>query len=79
MNQIKFERTRTSNYIVIYSLYLYFLGLSLRSTSKSLIIFGDYKRSYVSVSNWIQRFGSCQTYKRKFELNKEVNNYIKLT
>ena len=65
MNQIKFERTRTSNYIVMYSLYLYFLGLSLRNTSKALVIFRDGKRSYVSIWNWIQRFGSCQIYKRK--------------
>ena len=49
----------------MYSLYLYFLGLSLRNTSKALIIFKDDKRSYVSVWNWIQRFGSCQIYKRK--------------
>ena len=46
-------------------LYLYFLGLSLRNTSKALTIFKDQKRSYVSVWNWIQRFGSCQIYKRK--------------
>ncbi len=49
----------------MYSLYLYFLGLSLRNTSKALTIFRDDKRSYVSVWNWIQRFGSCQIYKRK--------------
>jgi putative transposase len=30
-----------------------------------LTIFKDKKRSYVSVWNWIQRFGSCQIYKRK--------------
>ncbi|HLN35247.1 MAG TPA: DDE-type integrase/transposase/recombinase [Nitrososphaeraceae archaeon] len=47
----------------MYSLYLYFLGLSLRNTSKALTIFRDRKRSYVSVWNWIQRFGSCQIYK----------------
>ena len=49
----------------MYSLYLYFLGLSLRNTSKALIIFKDEQRSYVSVWNWIQRFGSSQIYKRK--------------
>ena len=49
----------------MYSLYLYFLGLSLRNTSKALIIFKDDKRSYVSVWNWIQRFGSCNIYKQK--------------
>ena len=50
----------------MYSLYLYFLGLSLRNTSKALFIFRDKKRSYVSVLwNWIQRFGSYPVYKRK--------------
>ena len=49
----------------MYSLYLYFLGLSLRNTSKALTIFKDQKRSYVSIWNWIQRFGSLPIYKRK--------------
>ena len=62
---IRFERNKTSTVIVMYSLYLYFLGLSLRNTSKALIIFKDQKRSHVSVWNWIQRFGSYQIYKRK--------------
>ncbi len=62
---ITFERKRTSSILVMYSLYLYFLGLSLRNTSKALVIFKDKKRSYVSVWNWIQRFGSFQIYKRK--------------
>ena len=62
---IRFERNKTSTVIVMYSLYLYFLGLCLRNTSKALIIFKDDKRSYVSVWNWIQRFGSCNIYKRK--------------
>ena len=62
---IRFERNRTSTIVIMYSLYLYFLGLSLRNTSKALTIFKDNKRSYVSVWNWIQRFGSLQIYKRK--------------
>ena len=60
-----FERNRTSTFIIMYSLYLYFLGLSLRNTSKALEPFKDERRSYVSVWNWIQRFGSYQLYKRK--------------
>jgi putative transposase len=60
-----FERNRTSTVIVMYSLYLYFLGLSLRNTSKALVIFRDKSRGYVSIWNWIQRFGSSQIYKRK--------------
>ncbi|HJT85332.1 MAG TPA: DDE-type integrase/transposase/recombinase [Nitrososphaeraceae archaeon] len=62
---IRFERNRTSTFVIMYSLYLYFLGLSLRNTSKALIIFKDDKRSHVSVWNWIQRFDSLQIYKRK--------------
>ena len=62
---IRFERNRTSTFVIMYSLYLYFLGLSLRNTFKALIIFKDEKRSHVSVWNWIQRFGSLQIYKRK--------------
>ena len=62
---ITFERKKTSTIVVMYSLYLYFLGLSLRNTSKALVIFRDEKRSYVSIWNWIQRFGSSQIYKRK--------------
>ena len=55
--KIRFERNITSTVIVMYSLYLYFLGLSLRNTSKALVIFRDVNmRSYVSVWNWIQRF-----------------------
>ena len=62
---LQFVRNRTSTIKVMYSLYLYFLGLSLRTTSKALTIFRDEKRSCVSVWNWIQRFNSCQFYRRK--------------
>jgi transposase-like protein len=63
--QIRFERNRTSTIVIMYSLYLYFLGLSLRNTSKALTIFKDQKRSYVSIWNWIQSFGEYPIYKRK--------------
>jgi hypothetical protein len=38
---IRFERNRTATIVIMYSLYLYFLGLSLRNTSKALTIFKD--------------------------------------
>jgi hypothetical protein len=38
-----FERNRTFTFIVMYSLYLYFLGLSLRNTSNALEPFKDQK------------------------------------
>ena len=60
----------------MYSLYLYFLVLSLRHTSKALVVFRDEKRSHVVVWNWIQRFGSYQIYKRRrvtaFIINETV-------
>ena len=63
--QIIFEKNRTSTIVIMYSLYFYFLGLSLRNTSNALIIFKDSKRSHVSVWNWIQRFAEYRIYKRK--------------
>jgi putative transposase len=63
--KFRFERDKTFTVIVMYSLYLYFLGLSLHNTSKALVIFKEEKRSYVSVCNWVQRFGSSQIYKHK--------------
>ena len=63
--KFRFERDKTFTVIVMYSLYLYFLGLSLHNTSKALVIFKDEKRSYVSVCNWVQRFDSSQIYKHK--------------
>ena len=59
-----FERNRTLTFIVMYSLYLYFLGLSLRKTSNALEPFKNQQRSYVSIWNWIQRFGSSQIYNK---------------
>ena len=62
---LRFVRNKTSTIIVIYSLYLYFLGLNLRNTSKALTIFSEEKRSHLSVWRWFQRFDSCQFYRRK--------------
>ena len=49
-----FERNRTKPFLIRYALYLYFLGLSLRSTSKAIEPFEA--RSYVAVWYWIQEF-----------------------
>jgi hypothetical protein len=48
-----FERDRTRPYLIRYALYLYFLGLSLRNTSKALEPF--IARSYVAIWYWIHR------------------------
>jgi putative transposase len=56
----------------MYSLYLYFLGLSLRNTSKALEPFKGQNRSHVAVWNWIQRFGSLQIYNK----NRRISAFI---
>jgi len=58
-----FERNRTSSFLILYALYLYFLGLSLRSTSKALEPFVD--RSYVAIWYWIQEFNPSDVFPNK--------------
>jgi putative transposase len=48
------KRNRTPLKYIDYGLYLYFLGLSYRNTSKALAQF--VKRSHVAVWKWIQRY-----------------------
>jgi transposase-like protein len=58
-----FERERTSAEVIMYALYLYFLGLSFRSTSKAIQPFGeDGRRSHVAVWKWVQRFDPKRLY-----------------
>ena len=59
-----FERNRTRPFIIRYALYLYFLGLSLRNTSKALEPFVD--RSYVAmIWYWIQEFNPKDVFPNK--------------
>lgn len=48
----------------MYALYLYFLGLSFRSTSKALDPFVE-KRSHVAVWNWVQLFNPNRFYLKR--------------
>ncbi|MGD9535047.1 MAG: DDE-type integrase/transposase/recombinase [Candidatus Nitrosocosmicus sp.] len=48
------KRNRTPLKYIGYGLYLYFLGLSYRNTSKALAQF--VKRSHVAIWKWIQRY-----------------------
>ncbi len=47
-------RKRTSIEDIVYSLHLYFLGLSLRNTSKAISRF--VKRSHTAIRDWIQKY-----------------------
>jgi putative transposase len=50
-----FQRKRTDPRVVLYALYLYFLGLSFRGVSRALEPF-DEGRSHTAVWNWVQRY-----------------------
>ncbi len=56
------KRERTPTEVVMYSLYLYFLGLSFRSTAKAIEPFVDGGRSYVAVWYWVQDIQPKQLY-----------------
>jgi transposase-like protein len=58
-----FERNRTRPFLIRYELYLYFLGLSLRSTSKASEPFVD--RSYIAIWYWIQEFNPSDVFPNK--------------
>ena len=49
-------RNRTPSNIIGYGLYLYFLGLSFRNTSKALSFLNLAKISHVSIWKWIQKY-----------------------
>jgi putative transposase len=64
-------RNRTSTKIIGYGLYLYFLGLSFRSTAKALSFLKIIKISHVSIWHWIQKYKP-----RKYFKNKKIQEYI---
>jgi hypothetical protein len=66
------ERERTSPEVIMYALYLYFLGLSFRDTLKAIQpLFEEKERSHVAIWKWVQRFNpkmfiaakECQLFK----------------
>ena len=46
----------------MYALYLYFLGLSFRNTSKAIQPFEEEGRSHVAIWKWVQRFNPKRLY-----------------
>jgi len=66
------SRNRTSSEYIGYGLYLYFLGLSFRNTSKALSFLHIVKRSHVSIWNWIQKYKPQKISSKK----KKISEYI---
>jgi putative transposase len=57
------ERERTYAEVIMYALYLYFLGLSFRDTSKAIQpLFEEKGRSHVAIWKWVQRFNPKHVY-----------------
>jgi putative transposase len=65
------SKNRTSAKIIGYGLYLYFLGLSFRNTTKALSFLKIVKISHVSIWNWIQKYKP-----RKYFKNKKILEFI---
>ncbi len=63
-------KNRTSSKIIGYGLYLYFLGLSFRSTAKALSFLKIKISHLVSIWHWIQK------YKPKRHLKDKKIKYI---
>lgn len=63
-------RKRTSIENIVYSLHLYFLGLSLRNTSKAISRF--IKRSHTAIRDWIQKYKPERLYYRKIKISEFI-------
>ncbi len=64
------KRNRTKLEDIIYAINLYFLGLSLRNTSKALSRF--VKRSHTAIRDWIQRYQPQKLLSKR----KKIYEYI---
>ena len=63
-------RKRTKPDDIVYSLHLYFSGLSLRNTSKALSKFVH--RSHTAIRDWIQKYKPERLFFRKTKISEFV-------
>ena len=63
-------RKRTEPEDIIYSLHLYFNGLSLRNTSKAISRF--VKRSYTAIRDWIQKYKPERLFHNKTKISEFI-------
>jgi putative transposase len=64
------NKKRTEPEDIVYSLYLYFRGLSLRNTSKAVSRF--VKRSHTAIRDWIQRYKPEMLSSRKISVTEFI-------
>ena len=65
-------RARTKPKHMIYAIHLYFLGLSLRNTSKALSCLHIVNRSHTAIRDWIQKYKP----KRLFYKRSNVSEFV---
>ncbi len=63
-------RKRTKPEDIVYSLHLYFSGLSLRNTSKALS--KSIQRSHTAIRDWIQKYKPERLYYRKTNITEFI-------
>lgn len=66
------KRNRTPSEHIYHGLYLYFLGLSFRNTSRALSNLHIIKISHVTIWNWIQKYHPQKIQSRK----RKISEYI---
>ena len=65
-------RARTKPKHMVYAMHLYFLGLSLRNTSKALSCLHIVNRSHTAIRDWIQKYKP----KRLFYKRSNISEFI---
>ena len=65
-------RARTKPKHMVYAIHLYFLGLSLRNTSKALSCLHIVNRSHTAIRDWIQKYKP----KRLFYKRSNISEFI---
>ena len=63
-------RCRTKSEDMVYAIHLYFLGLSLRNTSKALSRL--IKRSHTAIRDWIQKYKPERLYYRNIRISEFI-------
>jgi putative transposase len=65
-------RARTKPKHMVYAMHLYFLGLSLRNTSKALSCLHIVNRSHTAIRDWIQKYKP----KRLFFKRSKISEFV---
>jgi putative transposase len=63
-------RKRTALEDIVYSLHLYFSGLSLRNASKAISRF--VQRSHSAIRDWIQKYKPCRLFHSKTKISEFI-------